>query len=151
MTKENFWPDAARGGVVVGLVVVAAMCLKVWTAAGFAASLIELAAVSWAIYAFTKRRGAQSYGQCMKFVLAMMLLAGVVYGAGYYFMVNYWAVDYFAQQFDLVSEAMGAPMDKDLLRAAVANPFYCVLSGVFAEVFYGGIVGLFVVAFIRKR
>ena len=151
MTKENFWPDAARGGVVIGLIAFVAMYLKVWAGKSMLPSIAELIAVAYSVFVFGRRRGEQTYGRCMKFVLAMMLLAGVIYGAGYYFMVNHWAAAYFDRQFEQVWEAMGLSGDMASLRAATANPFYCVISGMLAEVFYGGLVGLFVVAFIRRR
>lgn len=153
--KENFWPDAARGGVVLGLIAVGALALKVWMSLGMAASLMELIAVAYWIYFYTRRRsvqeGGMTYGRCMKFVLAMMMLAGVIYGVGYYLFVNHWAVDYFARQFETVWDMTGVAVDRGLFRSAIANPIYCVISGIMAEVFYGGVVGLFVVAFIRKR
>jgi hypothetical protein len=156
MTKETFWPDAARGGVVVGAIAVAAAFMKVWTTAGFMASLAELVAVAYCIYVFGRRRGEQTYGEGIKFVLATMLLAGLIYGAGYYFLVNYWAVDFFTQQLATAEEAVGKVMqttayDKQMAYRMMANPIYWLFYGVLAEVFYGGLIGLFVVTFIRKR
>ncbi len=155
MTKDNFWPDAARGGVIVGAIAVATACLKIWTPLGLAASLAELIAVAYCIYVFGKQRGEQTYGQCMKFVLAMMMLAGILYGIGYYFLVNHWAVDFFTQQFEVAGETVNklikADYDKQLVYRMMASPFYWVFYGVLAEVIYGAVVGLFVVAFIRKR
>ncbi len=156
MNKETFWPDAARGGVLIGAIAVATVCLKVWTGLGFVASLAELFAVMYCIYVFGRRRGEQTYGQSMKFVLATMLLAGIVYGVGYYFMVNYWAVDFFTQQMaqaeEIASEIMPATeYDKQMAYRMVSNPLWWLFYGVLAEVIYGGLVGLFVSAVIRKR
>lgn len=156
MNRDTFWPDAARAGVVVGVVAVLTVCLKVWAHSGFMASLAELFAVTYCLYVFGKRRGEQTYGQSMKFILATMLLAGIVYGVGYYFMVNHWAVDFFTQQIaaaeDMVSQVMQTTeYDKQMAYRMLSSPLWWLFYGVLAEVIYGGLVGLFVSAFLRKR
>ncbi len=152
--KSEFWPAAARGGVIVGAVATAvATANAFFPRVGGVLSFVELFTVAYCIYVFGRRRGEQTYGQSMKFVLATMLLAGLVYGVGLYFLVNHWAVDFFTQHFGKMWDEMGSLMavDREAMYAMVANPLLWLFSGVLAEVIYGGLVGLFVSAFIRKR
>ncbi len=158
--KNSFWREAARGGVIVGIVAVVTVAAKTWLPSAFIAfSLVELFVVAYCIYAFGRRRttqvGEQTYGQCMKFVLATMLMAGLIYGVGYYFLVNQVAVDFYTQAFertfDQMDSALKQMVDKDYMYRVMANPLYWLFYGVLAMLIYGGLVGLFVVSFIRKR
>lgn len=151
---NNFWQAAARGGFWVGVIGVFTAAGKVWLGAGVGMMMLELMLVGWCIFRLGKARGEQTFGQALWFVMAMMLFAGAIYGLGYYFLVNYWAVDFFTRQMDQAWEAMqgmAVAADRGMVLAMWRNPLFWVLYGVIAEVFFGFLVALFVVPFYRKR
>ena len=165
----NFWRDAAKGGIIIGAIVIAATYIKAWLAMsgsgmGTLFTLLELVAVVYFVYRLSKQRSmlydsatGYSYGQNMGFVMAVMLLAGVIYGIGYYFLVNHIFSDYGAIMIE-ASEKAAYTMYGDMADAIVgqmyamlANPIFWLFYGVFAMVIYGGIIGLFVSAFTKRR
>ncbi len=152
---NNFWQDAARGGLVIGGIAIAVAVGKTFAGgAGLIFSLVELIAVAYCLFTFGKKRGEQTYGQAMGFILAQMMLAGVIYGVGYYFLVNFWAVDFFTQQMARAWEVVGEGtkgVDKATVYKMWASPAVWVIYGVLAEVIYGGVIGLFIAPFYRKR
>lgn len=166
---EYFWRDAAKGGIIIGAIVVAATYIKTWLAMsdstmGLLFSLLEFAAVAYCLYRFCKQRSAlydsligYSYGQNMGFVLGMMLLTGVIYGIGQYFLVNYFAPEFYAESFDtafeLMEDMMGdaAVQGADMAYRMIRNPLYWLFYGVIAMVMYGGLIGLFVSALVKRN
>lgn len=163
--RKNFWIDAARRGAVLGLIVAGEMVVSTWwPEAGWWLSLVQLFAVTYCLYVFgIVRRDAYNegrYGQVMGFIIAEMMLAGVIYGVVYYLLVNHWAVEHYAEQFEKSMAAMriegfGAllnlPDGVERMRQMMTSPLALVMSGMISMVLYGGVVGLFVAAFVRKR
>lgn len=155
--------------MIIGAVVVAVSYIKAWLAmsgssVGALFTLVELAAVVYCIYRFSKERSllydsaaGYSYGQNMGFVVAMMLLAGFIYGVGYYFLVNHVAPG-FGETMAEASAQAAVVMYGDqgeamlgMLDTMMANPFFWIFYGVTAMIIYGGLIGLFVSAFVKRR
>lgn len=167
---KSVWADAPKGGAVIGIIVTAVLFLKVWLTAsgagaglGWLISMAEFCAVGYCIYYFSRERGRMygwmgySYGQSMGYIMAMMLFAGFIYGVGYYFLVNYISAGYFSDMFDQMFEQMrgmlgGLMTDEsvDMTYRALRNPFYWIFYGVVAMLIYGGILGLFASAFVKR-
>lgn len=162
--RKNFWADAARRGATIGVVVSLLAMARVWLPVnGTLLSAIELVAMGYCIYVFgVARRNAHDegrYGQVISFVMAEMVCAGVIYGAVLYLLANHWAVDYYARQMaetyrllrESGAEAVFNAEAEQQSRNIAANPLGLVASGVLGMVLYGGLVGIFVGAFIRRR
>lgn len=167
--KNTFWRDAAKGGIIIGAIEVAVSYIKTWLAMagsmmGFLFTILEVVAVAYVIYKLCKQRSmlydsaeGYSYGQNMSFVVALMLLAGVIYGAGYYFLVNFVAPEFFeksfSEAFNLMYQVMGdvAEQSIDAAFTMIRSPFYWLFYGVAAMIIYGGIIGLFVSAFVKRK
>ena len=96
--RNGFWRDAALCGLIIGAVSIAVSFLKAlpFAPANIVFSLTELVAIIWCLYKFGKRRAmlgdptqGYSFGQNMGFVVAVMLVAGFIYGVGEYLQVNF--------------------------------------------------------------
>lgn len=168
-TVNTFWRDAARSGIIIGVIVIAVLFLKGWfSPAGSVGvmilSIIELVAIIYCLYKFGRQRAAlydpaqgYSYGQNMGFVMALMLLAGFIYGLGYYFIVNFIAPG----MADMMAEASVATAYKmygnmadqmvGMIGKMLRNPFFWAFYGMLAMTVYGGIVGLFVSPFVTRK
>lgn len=167
---RSIWSDAARAGAVVGLIVVAVVYLGTWLVIkenSFVEwiPLLEVALVATCLYKFGKQRSELygshgfTYGQAVGYVITIMLFAGVIYGVGQYFLVNYVAKDYYDQvvfpaYFDSTVAEYGYEMAvkvEDLLRRCYASPVFWCFMGILLMFLYGIIIGLFTSAFVKRN
>lgn len=167
--ENTFWRDAAKGGIIVGAIVVAVSYIKTWLAMAGSGmvmlfSLLEIIAVAYVLYKMCKQRSmlydaaaGYSVGQNMAYVTAVMLFSGIIYGVGYYFLVNHVAAAFyeetFAASFETMYKMVGNVSDAafDMAMSLVRNPFYWLFYGIMAMIIYGGIIGLFVSAFVKRK
>ena len=135
MEKKNFWNEAAKYGVIMALVAI------LFDVLGFYVQNTLLSLLSLVIFVlllgyFTKRRaerfGARGYGygQCLGFMVSVMLCAGFIEGA-FMGVASNWL---FAARY----EAMIGPSLVQLF------------SGMLASAIKGGFFGLFIAAFTKR-
>lgn len=164
-TKKTFWSDAARYGGILGLVVAAAALISAYTTPGkFIIPVVELAAFAWLMYRFLRARGAKfgtagfSYGQCISFVLAMMLFTGIISGATNFIINTYLRPDLMEEALELAMQmnpqlynVPGMEDSMALMGTLMKNPLFQLFGGIFGMIFYGGIIGLIVSAFAKRE
>ena len=163
--SQIFRQQALAGGLILGI------ALFVWDWIGYRldlpvgspamASLVQFGLMIAGIVYFTQRLREQrgpalglSYGQAFGFVLALMFCAGLVYGAGLYFLHVVIAPDYFGQivQASLENSSYSAlfqanPDMERMMFAMLGNPFFYLFVGIFTLMIYGGPIGLIACAF----
>lgn len=167
-TSQLFWQQALTGGLILGIV------LFVWDWVGYRldlpvgnpgmASLVQLALLVAGMFYFTQKLREQrgpalglSYGQAFGFVLALMLCAGLVYGAGLYFLQVVIAPDYYRQivlagvensSYQALFQAN--PDMERMMFAMLRSPVFYLFAGVFTLMFYGGPIGLIACVFLKR-
>lgn len=171
ITREIFWRDAARGGIIIGLVAVGFELLEY--AIGLAevsfwggfTGFISFLVFGMLVYAFTKKISSKAepvmgfgYGRCMSFVVCMMLFTGFVTGIYSSIMNNFVSPDTAMETVDSMMAILQDMIPADqfdaqyrLMRKMMFNPFLLVFSGIFGHVIYGALVGLVTSAFARKN
>ena len=172
MNKTIFWMEALKAGTIVGLVSVA-FSIAVQAISGpmpesswiqvlnFVSVLVSLLLV----YGFTRRFAAMhsveegfSYGQGVKFVLALMLFVGVLSGIYSAVMANFFIKEELLASVDTIMAQMqdAIPADQfeatyDTMRGAVINPMILTISNVLSNLFTGLLFGVVVAAITRRQ
>ena len=159
--------EALRGGLILGVALflwgLIAYFAKLDMNYGGLVSFIQFLILAGAIYYFARRqqllRGAKegfSYGQCLGFILALMLCTGFMYGLGQFFLQGVIDPQYYA---DLTEAALiESNLDDQMVEMATTmmsspimkNPFVYLFSGIFTMLIYGGLIGLIVSAFVKR-
>lgn len=167
--SQLFWQQALTGGLILGI------ALFVWDLAGYwldlpvsnpgVASFVQFVLLAGGIFWFGRKLREQrgpvagfSYGQAFGFVMALMLCAGVIYGAGQYFLQVVIAPEYYEEVFE--ASLLGSSLDENLIEQMInmregistimRNPLVYLFSGIFTMVIYGGLVGLILCAFLKR-
>lgn len=161
MKKTNFWNDAAFYGVIMALVAIVFDTVNFYTRHALV-SLVSLLIYLTLLTLFTKQRVARygadgySYGQCLRFIVAVVLCAGFIDGA-YMSVAANWL---FAGRYDtLVSqqiatlEATGFYNDEQLvlMHRMLYSPLALILSAIIGSVVKGLFFGLFISAYARRE
>ncbi len=168
--KKTFWNEAAMGGLVLGLlmfglsylVYVLDLAISHSTFVSFLQVLL-MGGVIWVMGTRMARfRGPAlgfTYGQSMKLVLAIMLFGGIIYGLGEFLLQMVIDPEYFKNLFeeallssgqsDAVVEQMVAAREK--VEVYLQNPLVMTLSGIITMCFMGGIVGMVLSIFLKKK
>lgn len=173
MTKKQFWRNASNMGFVGGMALVGVnivgWALRLETIhAGWPYELLLFAAICPLILVTGRRNaalaGAEGYpfGRAMGYVFALMMFAGIVYGAGRFLLVNFIARDFYdAFNATSIEAAMqlyrGTPLESqaEAMRGQMvrmlANPFVIIVSSVVSFVFKGGFLGLILAPIFTRK
>lgn len=161
MKKTNFWNDAAFYGVIMALVAIVFDTVNFYTQHALV-SLVSLLIYLTLLTLFTKQRVARygadgySYGQCLRFIVAVVLCAGFIDGA-YMSVAANWL---FAERYDVLMaqqiatlEATGFYNDEQLvlLQRMLYSPLALILSAIIGSVVKGFFFGLFISAYARRE
>lgn len=163
--RESFWKDAAKSGGAIGLFVAATLYITVlFELSGLPnllMVLIEISGLVFLTHRFTKQRSLKyghygiTIGQCMGFVLTMMLFAGFIYGVANYMLLNFISEEYYDIVYQRVMKQSAATMNTpemdDMVVAVLGSALFWIFAGVLTMCLYGGIIGLTVSAFVRRK
>lgn len=162
MKKNNFWNDAARYGVIMALLAI------LFDVLGFYVQHSLLSVLSLVLFVlllgyFTRRRVAEygtpesgySYGQCLGFIVCVMLCAGFIEGAFMGVAVNWlFAAKYetaLAQSVAILENTGFYTADQiEMIMKLMRSPLVQIFSGMFGSVIKGGFFGLFIAAFAKR-
>lgn len=167
MDRKNIWNDAAKYGTIMGLCAIFFRVVSMFVPQGgisLLLSFLSLAVFVTLLFIFTRLRatrcGGYTYGQCLTFVLCMMLFSGMLEGA-YQIAASHWLfAERYREMLDASFSALagtGAYTDAMLgdalgmARRLMMSPLYLLLSGVLGSVCSGCIVGLVVAAAVRRN
>lgn len=169
MKKQTFWPEVSRYGAIVGGVEVVFLLLGALfygkTALTMIFSVLHVAIFVTLIFLFTKRRSVlygeagYTFGDGMKFIFFLSLLAGVLAGA-YDIIARNWL---FPGLYREMADTMMATMAqmklstdqllelKESFEKTLFSPLYVVGSDVLGVALRGLFFGLFVAPFTRRE
>lgn len=159
--KNEFWNEASQGGAIIGLVTVTLSFVGMYVpqSVNFVLSLVSFVATIYLLFYFTRRRAAKfakegySYAQCLGFIVAMGVFAGIVAGAYQIVASNFLFPEKFEEVYNNVIATyaqMGTfdnnMMDtmKTLMRSYIFSPIPVLISQVLASIFTYGFYGLFI-------
>ncbi len=159
--KNKFWNEASQGGAIIGLVTVTLSFVGMYVpqSVNFVLSLVSFVATIYLLFYFTRRRTAKfakegySYAQCLGFIVAMGVFAGIVAGAYQIVASNFLFPEKFEEVYNTVIATyaqMGTfdnnMMDtmKTLMRSYIFSPIPVLISQVLASIFTYGFYGLFI-------
>jgi hypothetical protein len=176
MTKKDFWRMASRWGMIggVALFVMNLIAMALELEANGHSTMKELLhfIVICPLIIITAKQNARlagaegySYGRAVGFVFATMMFAGIVYGVGQFFLMNFIAPDYFdavnAKNLETSLAAMSASLSGEQLDMIIqqqtmmqrwaTNPFILIFSGIFEMVIKGGFLGLVLCGFLYRK
>lgn len=167
-TYRSFWGEAAKGGTIIGLVMVAFSIVAFGLARGEVSgwnrilNIANIVVFILLVYGFTRSYASRfrtegfSYGRSLGFVLAMMIFTGFIAGI-YSFVVNRFVapetVEQTVDQMMLQVESFYSQemLDKmtSMMRGMMTNPIAQILSNIFSYGIMGGLVGLLTSVFTR--
>ena len=159
--KNKFWNEASRGGAILGLVTMAFALLGMVLpqSVGFVLNLASFVVTLYLLFYFTKRRADQfpkegySYAQCLGFIVAMGIFAGIIAGAYQIVASNFLFPEKYEEMYNTIIATyaqMGTfdnnMMDtmKTLMRSYLFSPIPVLITQVLASIFTYGFYGLFV-------
>ncbi len=159
--KNKFWNEASRGGAILGLVTMAFALLGMVLpqSIGFVLNLASFVVTLYLLFYFTKRRadqfpkGGYSYAQCLGFIVAMGIFAGIIAGAYQIVASNFLFPEKYEEMYNTIIATyaqMGTfdnnMMDtmKTLMRSYLFSPIPVLITQVLASIFTYGFYGLFV-------
>ena len=160
MEKKNFWNDAAKYGVIMALAAI------LFDVLGFYVQNTLLSLLSLVIFVLllgylTKRRverfGARgySYGQCLGFMVCVMLCAGFIEGA-FMGVASNWL---FAARYEAMIGPSIAMLENtgfytgdqiEMMMKLMRSPLVQIFSGMLGSAIKGGFFGLFIAAFTKS-
>lgn len=160
MGKSNFWNDAAKYGAAMALVAI------VFDTLGFFVQNTLLSLLSLVVFVllltyFTKKRVAEhgadgySYGQCLGFMVCVMLCAGFIEGA-YMSLAANWIFE--AKYQEIIIAPLIAMLDStglytgdmlDKMMRWMRSPLWLIFGGMLGSAIKGGFFGLFIAAFTQ--
>ena len=171
--KQKFRTELLTAGMALGLALFAVMALQylLHDAGPLLATILSFAnfGVIVAVLIIYGRRAAAlcppdpatrpngfSYGRAFGFSLLVSLLSGIVYGAGYYLLVEVVDPQYFAEAMKRGAEAYVSSglMTAEQVQAGMAlmhNLFVVIFANMIAMLFQGGFIALFTSAIVRYR
>lgn len=159
--KNKFWNEASRGGAILGLVTMAFALLGMVLpqSIGFVLNLASFVVTLYLLFYFTKRRADQfpkegySYAQCLGFIVAMGIFAGIIAGAYQIVASNFLFPEKYEEMYNTIIATYAQlgtfdnnMMDtmKTLMRSYLFSPIPVLITQVLASIFTYGFYGLFV-------
>ena len=172
MNKTIFWMEALKAGTVVGLVSVAfSIAVQALSGAQPESSWIQVlnfvsvVVTILLVYGYTRRFAGMhtaeegfSYGQGIKFILALMLFVGALSGIYSAVMANFFIKDELLASVDTIMAQMQdtIPADQfeatyDTMRGAVINPLILTVSNIISNLFTGLLFSVVVAGITRRQ
>ncbi|WP_290540790.1 DUF4199 domain-containing protein [Alistipes sp.] len=160
MKKTNFWNDAAKAGVIMALVAILFNVLGLYVQ-HMLLSLLSLVVFVLLLSYLTRRRverfGAEgySYGQCLGYMVGVMLCAGFIEGAfmavasNWLFVERYQALIAPSISF-LENSGFYTGEQIEMMMKLMRSPLTLIFSGMLASAIKGGFFGLFIAAFTKR-
>ena len=165
--KNKFWNEASRGGAILGLTAMAfaLLAMVLPQSVGFVLNLASFVVTLYLLFYFTKRRADQfpkegySYAQCLGFIVAMGIFAGIIAGAYQIVASNFLFPEKYEEMYNTIIATyaqMGTfdnnmmDMMKTLMRSYLFSPIPVLITQVLASIFTYGFYGL-IVALGTKR
>ena len=159
--KNKFWNEASRGGAILGLTAMAfsLLAMVLPQSVGFVLNLASFVVTLYLLFYFTKRRADQfpkegySYAQCLGFIVAMGIFAGIIAGAYQIVASNFLFPEKYEETYNTIIATyaqMGTfdnnmmDMMKTLMRSYLFSPIPVLITQVLASIFTYGFYGLFV-------
>lgn len=159
--KNKFWNEASRGGAILGLTAMAFALLGMVLpqSIGFVLNVASFVVTLYLLFYFTKRRADQfpkegySYAQCLGFIVAMGIFAGIIAGAYQIVASNFLFPEKYEEMYNTIIATyaqMGTfdnnmmDMMKTLMRSYLFSPIPVLITQVLASIFTYGFYGLFV-------
>ena len=159
--KNKFWNEASRGGAILGLIAMAfaLLAMVLPQSIGFVLNVASFVVTLYLLFYFTKRRADQfpkegySYAQCLGFIVAMGIFAGIIAGAYQIVASNFLFPEKYEETYNTIIATyaqMGTfdnnmmDMMKTLMRSYLFSPIPVLITQVLASIFTYGFYGLFV-------
>ena len=159
--KNKFWNEASRGGAILGLTAMAfaLLAMVLPQSVGFVLNVASFVVTLYLLFYFTKRRADQfpkegySYAQCLGFIVAMGIFAGIIAGAYQIVASNFLFPEKYEEMYNTIIATyaqMGTfdnnmmDMMKTLMRSYLFSPIPVLITQVLASIFTYGFYGLFV-------
>ena len=159
--KNKFWNEASRGGAILGLVTMAFSLLGMVLpqSVSFVVNVASFVVTLYLLFFFTKRRADQfpkegySYAQCLGFIVAMGIFAGIIAGAYQIVASNFLFPEKFEEMYNTVIATyaqMGTfdnnmmDMMKTMMHSYIYSPIPVLITQVLASIFTFGFYGLFI-------
>ena len=159
--KNKFWNEASRGGAILGLTAMAfaLLAMVLPQSVGLVLNVASLVVTLYLLFYFTKRRADQfpkegySYAQCLGFIVAMGIFAGIIAGAYQIVASNFLFPEKYEETYNTIIATyaqMGTfdnnmmDMMKTLMRSYLFSPIPVLITQVLASIFTYGFYGLFV-------
>lgn len=166
--NKTEWREAATGGLYLGVVYAALSIATRYLQANqqlvSVISAVSFFSVAGFLFAYaskmSRRYGFQGYTflQSMRFILKMSMFAGVIAGIGM-FIQNKIAPETIRQQLEVMRELyIGKGWDAQLIDQSISmteqlmlNPLFVVIGGIGSMIIYGGLLGIIVSLFVRRK
>ena len=159
--KNKFWNEASYGGAILGLASVAFTSVGTFLpqSVAFVINVASFVVTLYLLFYFTKRRADQfvkegySYAQCLGFMVAMGVFAGIILGAYQIVASNFFFVEKYEEMYNTLLATYSQigtfdnnTMDllKSTMRAYIFSPMPVLITNVLASVFTYGFYGLFI-------
>ncbi|MBQ1253127.1 MAG: DUF4199 domain-containing protein [Alistipes sp.] len=159
--KNSFWNEASSAGVILGLTSISFSLLTMVLPQklNIVLSGLSFIATIYLLYMFTKRRAMRfpnegySYSQCLGFMVASGIFAGIITGAYQIVASNFLFTESYEQTYKTMiatyaemgifdNNAMDAI--KSTLHSYLFSPIHVLISNIMAMCFSFGFYGLFI-------
>ena len=160
MVKNTFWNEASRCGAVVGLVsVLFALVGMLVPAIAFVANIASFVVIIYLLFYYTRRRAQRfanegyTYTQCLGFIVAIGIFAGIISGAYQIVASNFLFPETFEQSLSTTLSTLqqsgvynNEMMDQmsSMMRTYIFSPIPALISSVVGSVLSFGFYGLFI-------
>ena len=160
MVKNTFWNEASRCGAIVGVVgILFSFVGMLVPAITFVTNIANFVVTIYLLFYFTRRRAQRfanegyTYTQCLGFIVAIGIFAGIISGAYQIVASNFLFPEKFEeslnstielfQQSGVYNNEMMDQMSK-LMRSYIFSPIPVLISNIFSNMLVLGFYGLFI-------
>lgn len=167
MKNNSFWSNAAKDGLIMGLLLCVVLVLgwlfRLEIEHSTVSSLLSFCVIGYCVFTFAKRRAEQygkegfTYSQSFGYIMAMALFAGFVLGGGYYLMNNFVAREYYQEIFNIGIEQARTQFEDEglddavnMARQLMTSPVVVVISSVLNILIYSCFIGIIASVFIKR-
>jgi len=170
-TQNSFWRDAARAGLVLGLVIVAFTFAAHYTGlddnAPGTVGVFNFIASAATIYIYGRHRAVRrgeagfTFGESLRYSLAIMLFAGFVVGVGQWILFTWVTPETYAQAIEvsiartreLFNSLPQEQIDQGIeaARRISTSPIFIIFTYILNMLINGLLIGLVAALFIRTE